>query len=178
MLRVSIGCALLASLFVVSACAKKEPPPILQVAMSQTVAPQAQVLWDVSNKATNDNGDPDGSKMTAEQWTQLATAGETLRAMAQKLADADKLTAAAPGVKLQGEENPGSSNAAQVQGFLDKDMAAFKAHAAKLATTSGDFAAAAKAKDAVKLADVSGKLDAVCEACHMQFWYPQQAAQP
>jgi cytochrome c556 len=34
--------------------------------------------------------------------------------------------------------------------------------------------AAAKAKDAAKVFEVSGALDQVCEDCHQKFWYPGQ----
>jgi cytochrome c556 len=34
--------------------------------------------------------------------------------------------------------------------------------------------AAAKNRDATKLMDAAGGLDQVCEACHIQFWYPEQ----
>jgi hypothetical protein len=36
--------------------------------------------------------------------------------------------------------------------------------------------AAAQSKDANKLFEVSGRLDQVCEDCHLQFWYPDQKA--
>jgi hypothetical protein len=33
---------------------------------------------------------------------------------------------------------------------------------------------ASQKKDTATLFDVSGRLDQVCEDCHMQFWYPEQ----
>jgi cytochrome c556 len=59
-----------------------------------------------------------------------------------------------------------------VQAAIDAQPARFRARSQALAASMDQIIAAAKARDAKKLFDVSGALDQVCEDCHMKFWYP------
>ncbi len=61
-----------------------------------------------------------------------------------------------------------------MQAAIDANPAEFRALAQTLSVSMDQVVAAAKAKDAAKLFDVSGGLDQVCENCHMRFWYPEQ----
>jgi cytochrome c556 len=162
----------LAGLLLAAGCSPQKPAPSVHDSMSQVVAPQAQVIWDITNRAMNEQGNPDPSKMTDKDWTQIAGAGEQLKDRAQTLAGAKKLTVAVQGVKIQDETSPEGHSAAQVQGYIDANPKAFADHAKVLAQTGEALAAAAKAKDMAKVAEVSNSLDQVCETCHLQFWYP------
>jgi cytochrome c556 len=152
--------------------------PTVQTWMIGTVAPQGMVLADAVLKAMNDQGKPDASAMTAADWAQITQAAQALKASAGPIREAPALRVAADGVKIQDEGSEGSSSAAQVQGFVDKDRPGFNALARGLAQTSDAFIAAAGAKDAAKLLAASTALDAACQACHSKFWYPQQAPAP
>jgi cytochrome c556 len=152
------------------------PAPTIQAAMKGVIAPQAQILWDVGNEAMDDNGNPDAKRLSATQWEQLAIAGQKVKDMSLALAMADHIKVVSPGATIQGEGDPNSSSAAQVQGFVDANLAGFAEQSRKLAAAADDFVVAAKARDAAKLGLASGNLDQVCEDCHMQYWYPQQNA--
>jgi cytochrome c556 len=142
--------------------------------MKNVVAPQTQVIWDVSNGAQDDQGNPDASKMTAADWTKIIDAAGKVQQASQTLAKADHAIAAAPGVKIEGEGNEGVAGAKQVQAAIDKNPAEFRTRAQALATSMDQIVAAAKAKNAAKVFEVSGILDQVCEDCHQKFWYPGQ----
>jgi hypothetical protein len=144
--------------------------------MKSVVAVQAQTVWDVSNEAQDDQGNPDASKLAAGDWTRIIKAAGEVRQAAQTLAHSDHVIAASPGVKIDGEGNPDTPGAKQVQAAIDANPSAFRARSQELISSMDQIVAAAKAKDAAKLFDVSGSLDQVCEKCHQQFWYPQQAA--
>ena len=88
----------------------------------------------------------------------------------------DRVVVAAPGVKLDGEGNPGAFGAKQVQAAIDANPAAFRAFSQALAESMDQVVSAAKTKDAVKLFNAAGGLDEVCENCHLQFWYPGEKA--
>ncbi|BAV64454.1 hypothetical protein SCLO_1014140 [Sphingobium cloacae] len=148
---------------------------VLHEAMKDVVAPQAQILWDVSNRGMNDEGAPDGSRLTDEDWAKIIAAGASLEAKATELAETKKIVVARPGETIQDQENPGASTPQQVQAFIDKDPESFSAMAQALAQSGKEFSEAAKQRDAVKLAALSGALDQVCEDCHLRYWYPQQA---
>lgn len=170
-IAIAIGCGLLVA--GEHAHTQAAAPPTLHAAMKDVIAPQAQILWDVSNNALDDDGNPDAKRVTAAQWKQIGVAGLRMKEMALTLAAAQPIKVAAPGVTLQDEGPPGAG-AAQVQKFIDADPAAFSAHARELAAAADGFVAASSARDVAKLAEFGGTLDQVCETCHMQFWYPQQ----
>jgi cytochrome c556 len=149
-------------------------PPDLHELMKNIVAVQTQVIWDVGNKAQDDQGNPDASRLAAGDWSKIVDAGGKVRQVAQTLAQSDRFLAAAAGVKIDGEGNPGALNAQQVQAALDENPAAFRDLSKALAASMDQIIAAAKARDAAKLFDVSGALDQVCENCHVKFWYPEQ----
>lgn len=149
-------------------------PADLHDLMKSVVAVQTQVIWDVSNGAQDDQGNPDASKLAAADWNKIIDAAGKVRQASQTLARAEHVIAAAPGVKLEGEGNEGVASAKQVQAALDKDPAEFRTRSQALATSMDQIVAAAKAKNAAKVFEVSGVLDQVCEDCHQKFWYPGQ----
>jgi cytochrome c556 len=112
--------------------------------------------------------------MTAAGWNKIIAAAEKVKQASQTLAKADHAIAAAPGVKIEGEGNEGVAGAKQVQAAIDRDPAEFRTRATALATSMDQIVAAAKAKSAAKVFEVSGVLDQVCEDCHQKFWYPGQ----
>lgn len=151
-------------------------PADLHDLMKNTVAVQTQIIWDVSNEAQDDQGNPDASKLAAADWTKIIAAAGKVRQAAETLARADHVLAAPPGVKIEGEGNPDVAGAKQVQASLDANPSAFRARSQELTASMDQIVTAAKAKDAAKLFEVAGALDQVCESCHMQFWYPEQKA--
>jgi hypothetical protein len=166
-------CAL--GLIVTSSVVADEAPKVnVQLTMQTKVNPQGLALWDVTNNAQDDNGNLDPKKMTADKWTKLLSIGASLEQAGKALASDKGVIAAAPGTKLQDETAPDSPKAADVQRYIDAKPDVFRHHAQVLQKTGADVVAAAKAKDAKKLAELSDSLDAVCEECHQTFWYPQQ----
>lgn len=151
-------------------------PPNLHDLMKNVVAVQTQVIWDVGNQAQDDHGNPDATKLKADDWSKITSAAGKVRQVAATLARADHVVAAAPGTKLGDQQTPGALGVKEMQAAIDADPAAFRALAQTLSVSMDQIVAAAKAKDAAKLFDVSGGLDQVCESCHMQFWYPEQKA--
>lgn len=150
------------------------PAANLHELMKNIVAPQAQIVWDVGNNAMDDNGNPDASKLKPADWTKIATAAGKVKQASQTLAQADKIMAAGPGQKIEGEGSPDAFGAKEVQKVLDANPKVFRAFAQQLAASMDEVVQSAQTKNATKLADVSGRLDQVCEACHLQFWYPNQ----
>jgi cytochrome c556 len=149
--------------------------PNLHDLMKKIVAVQAQVIWDVGNQAQDDEGNPDASKLKSADWTRIVTAGAQVRQVAQTLAKSDHIMASAPGQKIDGEgAAPEAPTAKQVQGYLDANPQVFRAFARALSGSMDQVVAAAQAKNVMKLAEVSGNLDQICEDCHVKFWYPNQ----
>jgi cytochrome c556 len=150
------------------------PAANLHELMKNIIAPPTQVVWDIGNQAMDDEGNPDASKLKPADWTKIATAAGKVKQASQTLALADKIMAAGPGQKIEGEGNADAFGAKDVQRVLDANPKVFRAFAQQLATSMDEIIASTQTKNAKKLADVSGGIDQVCEACHMQFWYPNQ----
>jgi hypothetical protein len=151
-----------------------DSPVTLNDSMKDLVAPKTQIVWDVGNKAMNDKGEADASKLTDGDWSQIIAAGAEVSSSMKTLAGADHLKAAEPGVKIQSEGNPGAWGAADVQKAIDANPKDFKIQALKLAAALDETVAAAKARNAQSLQDGSGQIDGICEDCHKQYWYPNQ----
>ncbi len=148
----------------------------LQLTMLTKVNPQALALWDIGNDAQDDQGNIDARKINAATWAKLEELGKAIEEGGRTLATSGGVIAAAPGAKLQDEAAPGSSKAADVQRYVNSKPAEFRKHAMNLQKTGAGIAAAAAKHDGKRLTQISNELDQVCEDCHMQFWYPQQAA--
>jgi cytochrome c556 len=151
------------------------PAPNLHELMKNVVAIQTQVIWDVGNNAQDAAGNPDASKMKAADWAKVGAAAGKVKDAASALAKAPKVLAAAPGQKIDGEGGtPGAFGAKEVQKAIDANPKVFQAFAVQLTKSMEELVVAAKAKDAKKLFDVSGRLDQECEGCHVKFWYPDE----
>ena len=148
-------------------------PSNLHHLMKDVVSVQTQAIWDVGNNAQDDDGNPDAAKIKPADWSRLIQAGTRVKAAAQLLAQAKQVTVAPAGEAIEDEEDPGALNAKGVQSLIQTNPSAFRAFATALSASMDEVVTAARAKDAIKLAEVSGRLDEVCESCHKQFWYPE-----
>lgn len=171
---VRLGTALLgtALLFVAGAQAADKPLFLLPL-MKDVIAPQAQALWDVGNRAYDDDGTPDVSHLSAADWTKLTNAAKAMKAASQAMANAPGIHIAPAGAQLQDQDAPGQATAKQIQAFIDANPSDFADRARALVDVSDAFLKASQAKHVPTLADASGRLDEVCEACHVRYWYPQ-----
>jgi len=168
-----LGCGLMAA--GVYAADPAPAAPNLHELMKNVVALQAQVIWDVSNNAQDDAGNPDPKKMKPADWAKIGEAAGKVKGAVQALATAPHVMAAAPGQKIDGEGGtPGAFGAKEVQKAIDANPKVFQAFAQQLNHSMDELLAASKARDAKKLFDVSGRLDQECEVCHVQFWYPDE----
>jgi len=147
---------------------------VLHPLMKDVVAAQAQVLWDIGNRAMDDDGNPSAKNLMPADWPRLAAAAQAMKDASNKLATASRIVVASPGEKIQDEGTSGSATAAQIQQFIDGDKVGFAQHARALAGVADEFGRAAKAKDVKTLFNASGRLDEICEGCHLKFWYPSQ----
>ena len=150
--------------------------PILTLieVMERVVVPASKALWDVSNVAQDDNGNVAASRISVADWKQIEDAATQMKAAAEALAGAARVTVAPPGVAIQDQASSGSSSARQVQGFIDADPSGFIARAKALAASAETMRLAASTRNVSQFGDAVGALDGVCEECHVKYWYPQQ----
>jgi cytochrome c556 len=60
----------------------------------------------------------------------------------------------------------------QIQAKIDQDRARWNQHVDELGTVAREVMDIVKAKNADALFEAGGKLDKVCENCHLEYWYP------
>jgi cytochrome c556 len=158
------------AVFAAEALAQPAPPLDVRATMQDRVNPAMLAIWDVGNNALNDDGGIDPKLMDDAKWARIAEAAGQLSAASRDIAAANTFIAAAPGNTEVGE---GEITMAAVQQHLDHDPAGLRQMAAALADHADNIAKAARAKDAKTAGDLIGETDAVCESCHMTYWYPE-----
>lgn len=167
------------SLAVVAACSaeKKEeaaPQLTLHEVMKDKVDKNADELWEISNAALNDEAHLDPKLMTDERWGQIEQRATALQQAALELSGLDPIVVVKPGVKIADEGVPYGDTGAEVQANVDKDPQKLRDFANALAVHAGDIATAAKNRNFQRAGLLIGELDAVCEDCHLEYWYPSQ----
>jgi cytochrome c556 len=143
---------------------------ILEI-MESIVMPAAQTIWDSVAVDVTEKGTVEKGPVTDEDW-------EKLRWTAVELAEATNLLVvqgrrvAPPGTK---SENPDSElEPEQMQALIAKNRGAFVAHAHVLHEAAMEALRAIDARKLDGISDAGGTIDAACEGCHLQFWYPNQ----
>lgn len=138
--------------------------------MADKVNPATLAIWEIGNKAMNDEGGLDPAKLDSAKWKELAAHAATLGKAGRAMQAAAAFRAAAPGKDQVAE---GEVSMAAVQKLIDANPDGFRQAAGELAAFAEDLDAAAKAKDWRTAGDRISGIDQVCEACHQAFWYPE-----
>jgi cytochrome c556 len=143
---------------------------ILEI-MESIVMPAAQTIWDSVAVDVTEKGTVEKGPVTDEDWAKL-------RAMAVTLAESTNLLivqgrrVAPAGTK---SENPDAElEPEQMQALIAKNRPAFIAHAHVLHEAAMEALRAIDARKPDDITDAGGTIDAACEGCHLQFWYPNQ----
>jgi hypothetical protein len=143
---------------------------ILEI-MESTIMPSAQIIWDAVAVDVTEKGTIEKTPQTDEDWA-------TLRWTAVTLAEATNLLVipgrrvAPPGTV---SENPDAElTPEKVQALLDKERPAWIAHAHVLHEAAMEALRAIDARNIDGISEAGGTIDAACEGCHLQFWYPEQ----
>ena len=139
--------------------------------MESIVMPAAQIIWDSVAVDVTEKGTIEKGPVTDEDWAKLRWTAVTL-AESTNLLVVPGRRAAPPGAK---SENPDSElEPEQIQALIAKNRPAFVAHAHVLHEAAMEALRAIDARKTDGISDAGGTIDAACEGCHLQFWYPNQ----
>ncbi len=139
--------------------------------MDSMVMSTAQVLWDAVSVDVTEKGTIEKYPKTDEDWQKVRWAAVTLAEATNVLAIPGRRVAP-PGTK---SENPDAElSPEQIQKLYDSEFPAFVAHAKVLHQAAMEAVKAIDAKNVDMLSEAGGTIDAACESCHLQFWYPNQ----
>ncbi len=143
---------------------------ILEI-MESIVMPAAQTIWDSVAVDVTEKGTVEKGPVTDEDWEKLRQTAVTL-AESTNLLVVPGRRVAPPGTK---SENPDAElEPEQMQALIAKNRAAFVAHAHVLHEAAMEALRAIDARKPDGISDAGGTIDAACEGCHLQFWYPNQ----
>jgi hypothetical protein len=139
--------------------------------MDSMVMPSAQIIWDAVAVDVTEKGTIEKTPQTDEDWAKLRATAVTL-AEATNLLIVPGRHVAPPGTVSQ---NPDAElTPEKVQALLDKERPAWIAHAHVLHEAAMEALRAIDARNIDGISDAGGTIDAACEGCHLQFWYPEQ----
>jgi hypothetical protein len=184
MRRKTLGCVVCGLLVGLSACEPEsraqpeaqspfELTASIQDIMVAEVDPSADFLWESVGTIVTADGVEERRPRTDEEWQRVRSEAITLTEAANLLM-MDGRRVAAEGAKLEDEGVAGILTAAQSQQAIDDARPAFIAFSRALHDVGAKTLDAIDARDVPAMMDAGEELDAVCESCHIQFWYPDQ----
>jgi len=139
--------------------------------MESMVMPAAQLLWDAVGVDVGPQGEVETKPETDEDWARLRGAAITLAEAANTLMISGRH--AAPADKAP-QEGGGELSGAEIEALIAAQHPAWLAHAQVLHVTAMQALAAVDARNVDSISEIGGAIDEACEACHLQFWYPDQ----
>lgn len=179
--------SLIAALLILEACSAQGTPvqpgvppspfqPIatLQDLMAGEVDPSADAVWDSVATEVTAAGSKDQQPQTPAEWAEVRRNALRLLEATNLLLIKGRHVATTPFAA----EAQGALDSAQIEQRIDSNRATFDQFAVALRTTGLEALAAIDKHDAQALLRVGGSLDAVCESCHLTFWYPDQVIPP
>ncbi len=136
--------------------------------MEHIVEPAAYSLWDSTAITTDEKGVHAGHPKTEEDWARVRSAALTL-SEAPNLIVLSGRHVLPPGGAM---EDGGTLDAAGIEALIRERPDSFATHALGLQVVAKKALAAVDAKDLHTLDMIGGDIDAACESCHQEFWYP------
>jgi hypothetical protein len=147
------------------------PTATIKDLMDSIVDPSADEVWNAVTTTIEARGTDEKSPQTDDDWDNVRRGalklveGANLLMMPGRHMARSSEKSATPGVELEPHE---------METLVKNDRTAWNARAKALQDVSLDVLKAVDAKDADRLFNVGERLDAACESCHRQFWYPNE----
>ena len=149
----------------------------IQEIMQSEVDPSADYLWESISFVSTADGFEQHQPRTEEEWLDVRHKAITLIEASNLLAMQGRHVVE-EGKHLEDEGLEGNLTAAQIQQLIDADHSKFVTFAHGLHSAGTEVLAAIDNKDVDAFLEAGGTLDMACEACHVQYWYPNQVIPP
>lgn len=139
--------------------------------MTKVIDPSADLVWGAAGTVEDKTGSHDLSPKTEADWNRVISGAKKLAEGAKMLLVTglpiapEGAKSAAPGIELE----PG-----EIEQLVKKNPQAFYAFANALREVAEEAERAARQKRS--LFSIGSRLDAVCESCHLAFWYPEKTS--
>ena len=145
--------------------------------MSEQVDPAADALWLSVATISTREGVTQRKPATDAEWQEERRHAIALIEGSNLLMMPGRVLAH-PGQALESPPGEGDLTPEQSLAAIRKEPAVFTAFARVLQRSSVSALRAIEARDADKLLEAGGDIDAACEQCHRRFWYPTAAGAP
>jgi hypothetical protein len=146
-----------------------KPTATIRELMHSVIDPSADVVWLSVQILWTEGGTVEIRPQTDEEWASVRRGAIILLESANLLMIPGRPVAhpgeksVAPGVELEPDE---------IAGLIEEDRNAWNARAIVLHEVAASVIEAIDAKDANKVFNLGEEIEAVCESCHRQYWYP------
>jgi hypothetical protein len=147
-----------------------KPMASLQELMQSVVDPSADGVWNAVETVTSRAGTEERQPRTAEAWSLVRNAAITLAESTNLLLLEGRRVATA---KFPAEAK-GALDSVAIAALIDAQRPVFNGYVVALRGAAAKAIAAIDARDPEGMVKAGGEIDAVCEACHFTFWYPNQ----
>jgi hypothetical protein len=149
-----------------------QPKASIRELMDAEIDPSADVLWNSVSVTISVTGEHDKQPQTAEEWLTVRRSAITLVEATNLLMMENRRVATDDAESAR----PGELSPKMMQQRIDANRAAFDGFVQALRSVAIEALEAIDAKDPARLMDAGGKIDQVCEDCHLAYWYPPDAA--
>jgi len=138
--------------------------------MDSMVMSTASVLWNAVGVSVTENGVEETVPETDEDWAALRYAAVTMAEATNSILIPGRHVAPAG---LERDPADTSLTPAQIEERIQQSWPAWVGFAHALDAAALEAIQAIDARDVDMLSEVGGTIDAACESCHLQFWYPE-----
>jgi len=143
--------------------------------MQAVIDPNADVVWLAVTTVQSAEGTVETRPTTDEEWTKVRHGAIALMEAANLLMVPGRHVAR-PGEK---SETPGVElEPSEMEELINKDLASWRKRALGLHDAALAALQAIDARDADKLFEIGEQIELACEACHSQYWYPNEKIPP
>jgi len=139
--------------------------------MDAMIMTSADVLWNAVGVSVTEDGVIENEPETDEDWARLRYSAITMAEAANALLIRGR-DVAPPSMPASDLSDP-SLSPDQIEALIAANWPAWVGHAHVLEAAAQQAIEAIDAHDTDRLSEAGGTIDAACESCHLQFWYPE-----
>ncbi len=145
------------------------PEATVREIMESMMSPAAEAIWDSVAFVATEEYTIDARPETEEDWQKLRWQAVIMAEAANALVVPGRRIGS-PGAPADDPEHELSPD--EMQAMMETDRAAWVGFAHAVHAQAMETIRIIDAKSVDGLSDIGGTIDAACEGCHLQFWYP------
>lgn len=150
-----------------------QPVASIQELMQALVDPSADAIWDSVSTTITKKGVEEKHPTTDAQWHEVRLHAIRLVEGASLL-QVQGRRVVREGSKLEDDKVESNAKLEDIVASIAKDPGSFSAAARTLQASAQDLLSAIDARDLQRIGQAGSALDAACESCHLNYWYPKQ----